>query len=140
MAKEVFDCPVLSCRVIDGDSQEIVLDRGWGVQQTALTRIQYIDAPERHTEAGKLVTQVVVRWLQPLFVPKYRLRWLSLELDKYGRSLGDLADRNNTAVPLSIYLLSRNLVREYTGEARGPWTPQELQDITDRCRAILAED
>ncbi len=56
--------PVLGYRVVDGDSIEVRFDRGWSRygDLCLYCRVVSVDAPERHTEAGKLVKAVVERW------------------------------------------------------------------------------
>lgn len=138
MAKETFDCPVASVVMVDGDTQDIVLDRGWKVAQGVTTRIAGVDAPEIRTAAGKLVSQLVERWLNIIVSTAYRLRWLSRELDMYGRSLGDYVDRQ-TGDTLSKYLLDNGLAKVFDGKkAREPWTDVELKTIEDKANALLA--
>lgn len=138
MAKETFDCPVTSVIMVDGDTQHIVLDRGWKVSQGVTTRIAGLDAPRIHTAAGKLVTQLVALWLNAIVSTAYRLRWLSRELDMYGRSLGDYADRQ-TGDTLSKYLLDNGLAKAFDGKkAREPWTGAELTAVEDKANALLA--
>lgn len=121
---------VTECRVIDGDSQELRLDLGYNLTVKTKTRVLGIDAPENNTEAGKLVTAVHWRWIKGK-----SLEWKSSELEKYGRSLGDLfADGKSW----SAYLIDNRLACEYDGKsARKSWTDDELKLIEDRCRLIL---
>lgn len=125
----VFEYPVLRIRVIDGDSQDIDCDMGFHTTKKCNTRIIGIDAPERGTDAGKAVTEVVKRWLMNVSTTKYRLIWRSHELDKYGRSLGDFYDAEHPSVTLSGFLLSMGLVRKYKGDARQEWAAEELERI-----------
>jgi endonuclease YncB( thermonuclease family) len=70
--KPLFACPLKknTYRVIDGDTVEVLLDRGWWeTKQTAL-RLWGLNAPESRTrraeekQAGLLVKDLVCRWLE----------------------------------------------------------------------------
>lgn len=136
--KEVFDCPVISVVVVDGDTQKIVLDRGWRTTQGVTTRINGIDTPEIGTEAGRLVAKIVEYWLRFTVQTQYRLRWLSYELDMYGRSVGDFVDREHPAESLGQYLIRMQLAKALDGRtARSRWTDNELTDVTQLARAAL---
>ena len=127
---ETFDCPVVSFTVVDGDTQHIVLDRGWRVTQGITTRLEGVDAPEKNTGAGLLVAKIVEQWLASICQTKYRLRWLSRDIDKYGRSVGTFVDREHPAESLSDYLIRTKLARPYDGKAaRQYWTDSELSAV-----------
>lgn len=136
---EVFDCPVISVRVIDADTQSLVLDRGWRTTQGVTTRVHGIDAPEMSTAAGKLVAKVAEKWLTRALETPYQLRWLSHSLDMYGRSIGDFVDRSRARETFSEYLLRMLVVAPYSGLAkRDPWPQARLDDVVVRCNVILA--
>ena len=138
----VLHFPIVSVKkVIDGDSVRVVLDRGWSDFSTKDIRIMGIDAPERFTEAGKLVSQCVQGW-----VGDGDGLWLvSSQLDKYGRVLGNLyrgclASEEDT---LESFLLSYGLARPYKGGRRPKWIKSDLfmaQRRAEECLATLASD
>lgn len=139
MKLETFDCPVSSFVVVDGDTQHVVLDRGFRVTLGITTRLQGIDAPEINTQAGKLVADIVFRWLTPICQTKYRLRWLSRDLDMYGRSIGDFIDREHPGESLSNYLVKNKLARDYDGKAaRKPWSVNDLIDVERIAKEIIS--
>lgn len=121
---------VIECRVIDGDSQDLRIDLGYNLTVKTKTRVRGIDTPENSTEAGKLVTAVHWRWIKGK-----SLEWRSRELEKYGRSLGDLFANEES---WSEYLTKNGLAHEYDGKsARKSWTEDELKAIEGKCRSIL---
>jgi len=139
MPKEIFDCPVdRIVRVVDGDTQHLLLDRGWSSFQGITTRIESIDAPENNTTAGKLVTVVVRMWLERVAQVKYRLRWISRDLDMYGRSLGDYRDREHLAESLGEYLIAKQLAKPFAGK-RAPWKAEELKIAADVAQTIIGD-
>lgn len=139
-----FTYKVANYHVIDGDSvrcklilKELSIDLGFhfGLNISATRdkvncRIQSIDAPERNTDAGKAVAQVVFDWLSQ----EKDLWFVSEKLDKYGRALGYFTDRENDSLP--DFLLDHGLARPYDGGKREEWTAQELWDIEERCSMI----
>lgn len=132
-----FEYPVMRYRVIDGDSVEIDCDMGFSTYRTVSVRLMGIDAPERGTIAGKGVTGVVRRWVDSVSTSKYRLLWVSRELDKYGRSLGNFVDAEHPTESLVKYLLDEKLVRVYDGGKREAWGEDELKAIEERAGKIL---
>ena len=135
--KEVFDCPVHQIiRVVDGDTQHLLLDRGWRTLQGITTRVADIDTPEKNTDAGEYVAEVVQVWLARVQQVKYRLRWLSKDLDMYGRSLGDYVDREHPQQTLSQFLLEHQMAKPYEGK-RSVWTDAELQAALASAVAFL---
>jgi len=138
MRIETFDCPVLSFEVVDGDTQKLILDRGWRTTQGITTRLEGVDAPEKNTSAGKLVAKVVELWLTPICQTKYRLRWLSKDLDMYGRSVGTFIDREHPDQSLSEYLIRMGLAKRYDGKsARQYWTDAELSAVVENANLII---
>lgn len=138
---ETFDCPVISFSVVDGDTQHAILDRGWRTTQGITTRLEGVDAPEKNTSAGQLVSKIVELWLTPICQTKYRLRWLSRELDKYGRSVGTFIDREHPAESLSDYLIQMGLAKPYDGKAaRRYWTDAELDQVVQNAKKIIHKE
>lgn len=124
---------IIECRVIDGDSMEMLLDLGHYVRVTVVGRVQNIDAPERGSDAGKAVAEWVRRWI----TIKPGVQWISHSLDKWRRSLGDVQDIEHPSLTLSTCMLEEKLCRPYSGDARKPWTDEELASITERVRRLM---
>lgn len=118
---------VLTHRVIDGDSLHLTLDLGYSLRTEVDCRLMGIDAPERNTDAGKAVKQVVEHWIESTRKAG-ELLWISQQLDKYGRTLGDLQSRTSGEL-LTHYLRIYRLVRLYEGGTRHPWPDDELARI-----------
>lgn len=117
-------------RILDGDTQEVVLDMGFNFAYRATVRLNGTDAPENHgttKDASAVVIAVVAKWFE---ARKGALTLLSKELDKYGRVLGDFiphtGNKDLDAETLAEYLLSRKLVRAYNGEKKPDWLPAQL--------------
>jgi endonuclease YncB( thermonuclease family) len=126
---------------VDGDTQHVILDRGWRTTQGITTRLEGVDTPEKNTTAGQFVAQVVVQWLAPICQTKYRLRWLSRDLDKYGRSVGTFVDREHPAESLSDYLIRMELAKPYDGKsARQPWLDSELASVVKAAKSLIHEN
>jgi len=137
MPKETFDCPVdRIVRVVDGDTQHLLLDRGWSSFQGITTRLEGIDTPENNTPAGKSVRVVVQMWLDRVAQVKYRLRWVSRELDMYGRSLGDYFDREHPDESLGKYLIRMKLAKPFQTK-RTVWTEDELKQAVLSAQEII---
>jgi len=133
----VFEYPVLRVRVIDGDSQDIDCDMGFKTWHQCTTRLVNLDTPERFSEAGRLVTQVVEAWVAEVNSDRYRLIWQSCRLDKYGRSLGDFIDSQHPDRSLVQHLLINGLARKYLGGKRVTWSPEELDAVAASATRLL---
>lgn len=131
---------MLELRTIDGDTQDVLVDLGFRVSARVTTRLEGVDAPERHTDAGKVVSSVVDKWLRNgMESGDYHLRMLSKSLDKYGRSICDFSIRGGTE-RLTHFLLRTRLVRIYDGHtARQPWTADQLDDVYQRALTLLGD-
>ena len=121
-------------RVIDGDTQVLMLDLGFSTFKEVTTRIVGIDCPEKSTQAGRMVKTVVELWLQICMKDKYRLSWISSEVDMYGRTLGDFRC-NTSKETLATYMLFLGFAKPFETK-RVPWTPAELNYVVAKCRAI----
>lgn len=121
-------------RVIDGDTQVLMLDLGFSTFKQVTTRIVGIDCPEKSTQAGRMVRSVVELWLQICMKQKYRLSWISSEVDMYGRTLGDFRDSFN-GDSVSKYMLRTGLAKPFH-QKRVPWTPAELDEVVTNCRLM----
>jgi endonuclease YncB( thermonuclease family) len=137
MPKE-YRYPVLSYRVIDGDSVECVLDRGFDDTKTLNCRMMGIDAPDVRTKAGVLVKDVCSNWIE---VRSKDLWFHSVKKEKHAcRSLGYLYHGSAPGVSLSVFLLTYQLVRPYDGTIRKEWHEAELEAIIERVFEIAEEE
>jgi len=132
-------------RVIDGDTVEVILDRGFGDLKKVSLRINGVDAPESRTrknllerEAGKLITEVVIRWV----LQNENLMFFasSEEKPKYaGRIVGSLLAGGPAGWSLADFLIENGLARPYRGGKRVPWTDRKLKAILKEGRTYLDE-
>lgn len=82
----VWTYPAVVVKVVDGDTIRLNLDLGLHIWRTDNCRIGGINAPEMNTEAGQ-VAATAARGLLP---PGAAVMFVSKQLDKYGRPLGQL--------------------------------------------------
>jgi hypothetical protein len=134
-------------RVIDGDTVEVLLDRGWGETKLTALRLHGLDAPESKTrqnllerEAGGLVAEVVRWWMsdhqgEQLYAssevkPKYE-----------GRTIGRLwsGEWSRDGSELCAFLLAGGFVREYSGKKREPWSDEQLHAIIAKAQDYLEQ-
>ena len=113
-------------RLIDGDTLWVVLDLGFNLQYKAELRLDGIDTPEKNTHEGMIVKQKVLNWLKDK-----RLKVVSKELDKYGRSLSEVIDIDKNQ-SLNSYLLENGFARKYAGEKKVSWTSTQIKNILDK--------
>lgn len=133
-----FDNPVISYRIVDGDTAEILVDLGHYTSATVMTRFDGINTPEKSTSAGKLVTQVVSKWLEATeAATKSKIWWKSKSLDKYRRSLGFFYSRQSPKRNLTAFLCQNGLCVDYNGQGKVNWTPELLKTIEDRATEVL---
>lgn len=91
-------------------------------------RVRWIDTPEKSTEAGRLVAEVVRR--------EFAFGTVSVAcygLDKYDRLL---CDASVDGVDLGKWLLDNGLADFYDGGQRS-WPPEGLESVAMRAREIL---
>lgn len=131
-------------RVIDGDSVEVLLDRGWHDTKLTSLRVNGVDAPESTTRknlleraAGRLVTQVTKLWFDTH--EGKQLYASSDEKPKYeGRTIGRIW-AGSTDNCLNDWLLEQGVVKPYEGGSR-EWLTEELKDIVEKAQTLLGED
>jgi len=112
-------------KVIDGDSVRVRVDLGFKITKVVDVRIEGVDAPEvrgSSKKAGKAVRGWVADWLEDRMSEGLKLD--SKELDKYGRSLGDLVAYGKK---LSTTLLVSKLAKPYDGGPKSEWAADELK-------------
>lgn len=116
---------ILSIDIYDGDTMRVVIDQGWKDTKKLSIRMNGIDCPEISTEAGVSVAEAVRFILKDR--PVKQLRLLSIKLDMYGRSLGDiLIETNlNRIYTLSSILLANKIAKPMKIK-RPKWSIEEL--------------
>jgi micrococcal nuclease len=128
---DIHNYPVVTYRVVDGDSIKVTLDLGFGIHKVSSLRVMGINAPETRTsnplekEAGLKVTWFVVNALEDnSLVCKY------LKEDKFGgRFNGHLFIGEQS---LATLLLDKGYAKPYDGKGKAPtFTDEELQAILD---------
>ena len=130
-------------RIIDGDTIEVMLDKGDNDYKLTKVRLNGLDSPESRTrrklekQAGLLVKQVVSVWLEKRKVDKCFYA-SSDEKPKYAhRRVGRIwADDESDC--LNEYLLKLEIVKEYHGGTKEKYTDEELKVIIEKCKAELS--
>lgn len=82
----VWSVPAVVVRVIDGDTVALVLDLGWRVSMAANVRIIGVNAPEVSEQSGRDARA----WAADMLPAGMAVTFVSRQLDKYGRPLGDI--------------------------------------------------
>lgn len=82
----VWTYPATVIRVVDGDTIRLNLDLGLHIWRTDNCRIAGINAPELNTVEGKVAAAAAGELLHA----GDAVTFVSRQLDKYGRPLGDL--------------------------------------------------
>lgn len=77
-------------RVVDGDSIKFVVDLGFAVSKRVDVRLFGVDTPEMRggTDETKAAAQLAKARVEELVPPGAKVFLRSVELDKFGRSLG----------------------------------------------------
>jgi endonuclease YncB( thermonuclease family) len=135
-----FEYPVEGYRIVDGDTVEVILDRGWGDMKRTKLRINGIDTPESRTrrylekQAGLAVKRYVILWLSMAG----DLHATSEEKPKYaGRTVGSLF--NSEGASLGEWLLELGLARSYHGGKKVKWSDSTLRDIIRRVSVLMGD-
>ncbi len=102
-------------RHVDADSSEIDVDAGFDLSIRMTARWFGIDAPERHTVAGKAATARVNELLPPGSVCLFQA--VKGKKEKYGRYLGTFLLHDGTDV--NQLLVEEGHAVPYDGGARG---------------------
>jgi hypothetical protein len=127
---------IATYRVVDGDTVDLALDLGFQVTIAQSCRLLGIDAPERATVAGRLVTQIVLEWFAaqtPQIAYAESRGW-----DKYAGRFDGVIYGVSPALSLNDYLLENKVVRAYSGGPRPKWHKTELRIIEQLAKAMLA--
>jgi micrococcal nuclease len=127
-----YNYNVLSHRLLDGDTLDVVVDLGFNVSYSISCRVLGIDTPEHTTNAGLLVKQVFAKWL----AASKKLTTQSVKFDKFGGRY-DGSIFNDAGQSWSVYALSKGLARPYNGEKKPAWTNAELSEIEQMAHSIL---
>jgi endonuclease YncB( thermonuclease family) len=148
-----FNFPAKKQRTIDGDTLVVDIDMGFGTfAKNRSVRILGLDTPETRTkdDLEKEAGIRVKNWVDA--VTPNDLTVLSIELDKYGRILGDViwpvttysvdplswmgrshiikeAAVNRPYLSIQRLLIENGLARLYDGGKRKKWTKTKLREI-----------
>jgi micrococcal nuclease len=98
MSAVVWSVPATVLRVIDGDTVELQLDLGWRITLTAPCRVAGVDTPELPTAEGKAAKAFTAAML-PVGCA---VRFVSEQLDKYGRPLGQILLPDGRSLGLAL--------------------------------------
>lgn len=82
----LWTVPGVVIRVVDGDTVRLLLDLGWGIGIEKNARVIGINAPELRTPQGPAAKA----FAESLLPPGREIRFISHQLDKYGRPLGEI--------------------------------------------------
>tara|TARA_B100000614_G_C14396345_1_gene431887 strand:+ start:293 stop:757 length:465 start_codon:yes stop_codon:yes gene_type:complete len=123
-------------RVIDGDSVDVIFDRGWKATKGTNQRLLGLNAPEVRTrrslekQAGLWVKDLVIKW----FADRKETKWFyatSEERPKFfGRTVGRIWAEDPSDC-LNDYLLGLGVVKPYEGGKREAFTDEELTHIIE---------
>lgn len=86
MSAFIWTVPATVLRVVDGDTVHLDLDLGWGIGIEKNCRILGINAPEMNTPEGVAAKA----YASTLLTVGDIVVFLSHQLDKYGRPLGEI--------------------------------------------------
>ena len=117
-------------QVHDGDTCTLIIDLGFDLSRKVNIRVGKIDTPEMSgasMPAAKIAQQFALNWLRSR---AGSLVLQSMELDKYGRILGDVLD-TKSGTTLAQYMLSLKpmVAKPYDGGTKKPWTAAECKAI-----------
>jgi micrococcal nuclease len=107
------------CRVVDGDTVDVVIDLGFHVSTKQRIRLKGLDTPEiifanaEERQRGEAAKVYVLEWLEEN--PYLRIR--TYKDDKYGRLLGELISVD-TGECLNHNLIKEGHAKPYDGGAR----------------------
>lgn len=125
-------------KFIDGDSIRLLVDVGFRMYKEVDVRINGVDTPEirgDNKHEGIRVANYVRALLETWEISDRYLLLVSLDLDKYGRVLGDVisACHDGTTESLAENLLENGFAKPYGGKKKQEWTAAELEHIRQTC-------
>lgn len=82
----VWTVPGEVLRVVDGDTISLRLDLGWHIYTDKNCRVLGVNAPEVSTSAGRAAKG----WAGVTLPTGLKVTFISKQLDKYGRPLGNI--------------------------------------------------
>jgi len=140
-------------RIIDGDTIEVMLDRGFNDKKEKLKlRFAGLNAPETRTrrlmekEAGLLVKQVVANWIEARKDKQFYItsdskpKYYSRTIGRFWTGPDDLLDNFGKISAfedcLNTFLLDLKVVKPYSGGKRS-FTDEELRIIIATCKNHL---
>ena len=132
-------------RVIDGDTVEVLIDKGFRDRKEVSIRLLGVDAPEAKTrknllerKAGKLVTRVVRKWMLDNLDPGGTIFVSSESKPKFAeRTIGRIWIDSLEQGELSDFLLIEGFVRPYLGGKKEEWDKDLLDRIISKSVSYL---
>ena len=131
----IFPADVL--RVIDGDTIELMLNRGGGDYYKSMCRLvsrdEGVDTPERNTDAGKMVRDYVATRLDSA-------GHVQCQYQRFGKFAGRfLGCIFIDGLDLCDELIALGMGYQYNGGHRREWTADALDRVIDSCRKHLPD-
>ena len=140
--------------IIDGDTIRVTLDRGFSDKKERVSlRFAGLNAPETRTrnllekEAGFLVKEVVIRWVEDRKDKQFYVtsdskpKFYSRAIGRFWTGPDDLLENFGKISAfedcLNTFLLDLKVVKAYTGGKRS-FTDEELNEIIANCKSHLA--
>ncbi len=129
-------------RIIDGDTVEVLLDRGWRCTKLTSIRLIGLDTPECRTrralekQAGLLAKELVVCWFNSR-KDKQHFYATSDAKPKYaGRTVGRIW-AGDASDCLNDYMLNLKVAKPYMGGRKEKFTDEELNVVIEICNKEL---
>ena len=129
-------------RIIDGDTIELMIDRGFSDTKKISLRLIGLNAPESRTrralekEAGLVVKSIVTKWIED-HIDKQFFATSEAKPKYAGRAVGKIWADSETENCLNTHLLSLGVVKVYVGGKRN-FTDEELNLIISKGNEFLS--
>lgn len=101
-------------RVVDGDTLDVLLDRGFLDTSVRRLRLVAVNAPERDTAEGQAAVAFVARWLAEAGDGEWPLAVVTLATDKYGGRWDAWVYRHSDGDCLNQALIREGHATRYT--------------------------
>lgn len=136
-----YSYPARFDRVVDGDTIDFILDRGFNTVSAMRCRLLGLDTPEvrhsdpRHRDAGLAVKKYVERWLWAAEslradAEEWPLQISTRVRSKYGEPLARVV-RLTDGAELGADLLALGYAQVYLGRTKTRWQVERLVAISD---------
>ena len=88
LGKKTFKNPILNMRVIDGDTVEVYIDRGFNDFKRLTVRFEGVDTPELNKPDQRIKAIEAKNKLQHFIDSGFNWELQTIKMDLYGRWLG----------------------------------------------------